>query len=120
MSIAADDRDKSSLFQGLNRDVMSPGLLARIPVMNRAESELVRQYIGRTAELRVARGMTQQEMADALNIPLERYKKYEQRSAMPVYLVARFAAIVGRDIEFVIAGKSSRRRGPRASRGADM
>lgn len=54
--------------------------------------------------------MAQAEMADALGIPVERYRKYERRSAMPVWFLERFCAIVGADIEFVVTGRRKRRR----------
>ena len=44
-------------------------------------------------------------MATALGVPAERYRKWEYRSAMPHYLIERFALIVGRDIEYVLTGK---------------
>lgn len=73
-----------------------------------------REFAGRAAELRAAAGMTQAEMAAALGIPLERYKKYENRSAMPVDLLEPFSRLVNRSIEFVVAGRDpSRRRGPK-------
>jgi ribosome-binding protein aMBF1 (putative translation factor) len=78
------------------------------------EAAYVAAYCARVRALREARGWTQEQMADALGIPADRYRKYEGRSPLPSYLVERFAGIVGRDVEYVITGKSSgRRRGPR-------
>lgn len=54
-----------------------------------------RKFCERTAELRDARGLTQSEMAEALGIPVERYKKYENRSPLPQWLTARFCIIAG-------------------------
>jgi transcriptional regulator with XRE-family HTH domain len=93
----------------ISRDRLSENLGMMTP-----ESELRWRYIRRIAELRDARGMTQQEMADALGIPLERYKKYEQRSVLPPWYLDRFAAVIGKDIGFVVTGRTSR--GPRAAR----
>lgn len=62
-----------------------------------------RKFCERTAELREARGWTQQQMADALAIPLERYKKYEQRSPLPQWLVARFALLADCEISDLYA-----------------
>lgn len=93
---------------------MSRGGLASFRRMDEAESVLARRYIDRVADLRRARGLTQQEMADALGIPVERYKKYERRSLLPPILIERFAAIVGRDVRFVVTGKADgSRRGPK-------
>lgn len=47
-------------------------------------------------------------MATALGVPPERYRKYEYRSPLPHYLLERFALIVGREIEYVLTGKTSR------------
>jgi transcriptional regulator with XRE-family HTH domain len=77
--------------------------------MDEAEATLARAYIQRVKELRVARGMTQQEMADALGISLDRYKKYENRSVLPPYLLDRFAAVVNKDITYVVTGRPPKR-----------
>lgn len=76
--------------------------------MNQAESDLARAYIQRVRDLRIERGMTQQEMADALGISLERYKKYEHRSVLPPYLLGRFAAVVNRDLGYIVTGRARR------------
>ncbi|SRR6266581_2819467 len=68
----------------------------------------------RVQELRQARGWTQEQMARALDIPLDRYKKYEVRSPLPPHLIERFAMLVGREISYVLTGKLDlARRGPR-------
>lgn len=62
--------------------------------------------------LRAARdavGLKQSEVAEALNIPLERYKKYEQRSQMPLYLIGPFCELTGEDLAYLLTGK---RQGP--------
>lgn len=65
-------------------------------------------YCQRVRDLRDERGWTADQMATALGIPPDRYRKYETRSPMPAYLVERFALIVGRDVEFVLTGKAKR------------
>lgn len=62
-------------------------------------------YIRRTRELREAKDWSAEQMAIALGIPPERYRKYESRSPMPPYLIERFALIVERDVQFVLTGK---------------
>src|SRR6185312_821333 len=64
------------------------------------------EYCKRVRALREARGYSQEQMADTLGIPPDRYRKYEGRSPLPVYLVPRFALIVGRDVEYAEAGKA--------------
>lgn len=65
-------------------------------------------YCQRVRDLRDERGWTADQMATALGIPPDRYRKYETRSPMPAYLVERFALIVGRDVEYVLTGKAKR------------
>jgi len=63
------------------------------------------ELCARVKALRVGRGWTATEMATALDVPPDRYRKYENRSPLPLYLVERLALIVGQDIEFVVTGK---------------
>lgn len=56
------------------------------------------RFAARIAELRMRRGYTQQNMADALVIPLSRYKKYEIRTPLPHQIVHQFCVIVGANI----------------------
>lgn len=79
------------------------------------QQEFESRFIERTARLRVERGWTQEQMAAAIGIPHERYKKYETRTPMPHWLIPRFAMQVDREIEYLLTGKvtPSGRRGPR-------
>jgi transcriptional regulator with XRE-family HTH domain len=63
--------------------------------------------IARTHRLRNERGWSAAQMATALGIPAERYRKYEYRTPLPHYLLERFALIVGRDVEYLLFGKTS-------------
>jgi len=51
-------------------------------------------------------GWTAEQMAVALGIPAERYRKYENRTPLPPYLIHKFALITGVTIEFLLTGKS--------------
>ncbi|MDB5358896.1 MAG: hypothetical protein JWO51_193 [Rhodospirillales bacterium] len=62
-------------------------------------------FIARTKQLREASGRTQEETAIALGLPLGTYRKYEKRSAMPLYLLDRFVTIVQGDLVFLITGR---------------
>jgi hypothetical protein len=68
------------------------------------EAEFNERLCARVHRLRNERGWTAQQMATALGVPPERYRKYEYRSPLPHYLIERFALIVGRDIEYVLTG----------------
>jgi transcriptional regulator with XRE-family HTH domain len=63
--------------------------------------------VARTHRLRNERGYTAEQMAIALGVPPDRYRKYEYRSPLPHYLIQRFAVIVGRDVEYILTGKVS-------------
>jgi DNA-binding XRE family transcriptional regulator len=79
------------------------------------EAEFNHHFLERIARLRIERGWTQEQMATAIGVPHERYKKYETRSPMPIYLLPRFAMQVDRSVEYLVTGKASpqARRGPR-------
>lgn len=59
------------------------------------ERNFIQNFRRRTKELRLNRGYTQKEVADFLGIPLEAYKKYENRSILPQFLMLRFCKLVG-------------------------
>lgn len=71
----------------------------------------------RVHRLRNDRGWTSQQMATALGVPPDRYRKYEYRSPLPPYLMERFALIVGCDVDYLVTGKYSRVRGVPAGAG---
>ena len=74
-------------------------------VINNEEAIFNDNICARVHRLRNERGWTAQQMATALGVPAERYRKYEYRSPLPHYLIERFALIVGRDVEYVLTGK---------------
>lgn len=73
-------------------------------VIDNEEARFVDALCARVHRLRNERGWTAAQMATALGVPAERYRKYEYRSPLPHYLIERFALIVGRDIEYVLTG----------------
>ena len=89
-------------------DVLSSPEKASIYSMVGEERTFNDAYIRRIKTLREALGWTQEEMATALGVPLERYKKYETRSPLPPYLIERFALVVRREPFFVLTGKAQR------------
>ena len=60
----------------------------------------------RVHRVRNDRGWTSEQMATALGIPSERYRKYEYRSPLPCYLIERFALINNMSIAYVLTGKN--------------
>ncbi|MDX3926771.1 MAG: helix-turn-helix transcriptional regulator [Shinella sp.] len=74
-------------------------------IFNNAYCERVKRFRGET-------NMSAEEMANLLGIPPDRYRKYENRSPMPVYLIPNFCRIVGCDLEHLILGKPRERLKP--------
>lgn len=70
------------------------------------------EYCDRVKRFRGETNMTAEEMAKLLGVPPDRYRKYESRSPMPVYLIAKFCRIVGCDLEHLILGKPRERLKP--------
>lgn len=62
-------------------------------------------YCARVKEARKARGWTAEQMATALGVPPDRYRKYENRSPLPAYLIERFSLIAGVDVHYLVTGK---------------
>ena len=83
------------------------------------------EYCERVKRFRGETNMSAEEMANLLGIPPDRYRKYENRSPMPVYLISKFCRIVGCDLEHLILGKPRERLKPvllarKSSVGSDM
>lgn len=78
----------------------------RVPNDNE-EARFNEALIARVHRLREDKGWTAAQMATALGIPAERYRKYEYRTPLPHYLIERFALIVDRDVDFILLGKTA-------------
>lgn len=102
--------DISSKSQGPIRQKPDAAKILRFPhmVATPQELEFNEALCARTHRLRNERGWTSEQMATALGIPAERYRKYEYRSPMPAYLMERFALIVGCDIPYLLIGRGQR------------
>lgn len=59
---------------------------------------------------------TQQEMATALGIELENYKKYERRSKFPLHLIEQLALVTHSEIDFIVTGRNVSRFSRREAR----
>lgn len=85
-------------------------LLVSVAILS--EAEFNKALFERVRSLRRGRGWTAAQMATALGIPADRYRKYEYRTPLPHFLIERFALIVGCDIDFVLTGRQQRRVAP--------
>lgn len=70
------------------------------------------ELCARVKRWREEKHWTAAQMATALNVPAERYRKYESRSPLPAYLMERFCLICDADLENLIIGKPRSRRKP--------
>lgn len=64
-------------------------------------------YCERVRSARIARGWTAEQMATALGIPPDRYRKYETRSPLPLYLVERFSLVGDVDLLYLVTGRKA-------------
>lgn len=78
--------------------------------MNDGNEELIfnNAFRERVKDARDHKGWSQMVMADMLGVPFERYKKYENRSTLPIYLLERFSKLVDRDIQYLVTGKQQK------------
>lgn len=67
----------------------------------------------RVKQWREEKGLTAAQMATALNVPADRYRKYETRSPIPAYLMQRFCIICDANLENLIAGTPRLRHKPK-------
>lgn len=73
-------------------------------------SEFNARLVARVKELREGKrhsdgkGWTAEDMAVALGIPAERYRKYESRTPIPHELMPRFALVTGASVEYLLTG----------------
>lgn len=59
----------------------------------------------RLKQIRIELAWSQADMAAALGVPLENYKKYERRSKFPPHLIAQLARVTHRPLEFILTGR---------------
>lgn len=76
-------------------------------VEGNAEFIFNNELCGRVKRLREERGWTAAQMATALGVPAERYRKYERRSPLPAYLMERFCLAANTSLEYLITGKDA-------------
>jgi len=69
-----------------------------------ASSEYNKGLLARTRELRERKNWTAEEMALALGVPAERYRKYETRTPIPHELIERLALVADSTVHYIITG----------------
>ena len=72
------------------------------------ETQFKQAFTKRIKEARVARGWKQWQMAEALNMPQDKYKQYEGRTLLPHHLIGRFCLITHVDPVWLLTGRGEK------------
>lgn len=86
---------------------MSVWLAVRIRVMTvNAEAAYIGALSQRIKAARLAVNLTQKQVATALGVSLDAYKKYENRenTVLPPHLMEPFAILVRRSVTYIVTG----------------
>lgn len=70
------------------------------------------ELIRRTHRLRLASGLTQEEMAEFLGVTLDAYGKYERNVPMPPHLYEQFTRFARVDLDMLVTGRGAPRIDP--------
>lgn len=63
-----------------------------------------RAFIERVKAARVSAGITPKQVAEALSVPLDTYKRWEKRALLPHHLIVPFCQAVSCDPVFLLSG----------------
>jgi DNA-binding XRE family transcriptional regulator len=66
------------------------------------------EFTSRMKEARIARGLKQWEMGEALGMPQDKYKQYEGRSLLPHRLIGRFCIVTRVDPTWLVTGRGEK------------
>lgn len=72
------------------------------------ETEFKQRFTKRVKDARTALGWKQWQMADALDMPQDKYKQYEGRTLLPHHLIGRFCLITHVDPEWLLTGRGQK------------
>lgn len=73
-------------------------------VEQETEAQFKQRFTKRVKDARAALGWKQWQMAEALDMPQDKYKQYEGRSLLPHHLIGRFCLITRVDPEWLMTG----------------
>lgn len=69
-----------------------------------SQADFETKFRARVRMWREEKGWTAEQMAIVLNVPPERYRKYESRSMMPAYLFHKFCLVCDTELDNLILG----------------
>lgn len=77
-----------------------------VPTKDPGESAFYGSFRARLKDLRVKDlDYSQSQMAEALGISIDRYKKYETRDKFPPHLLYKLALVTRRPLEYIVTGR---------------
>lgn len=80
-----------------------------VPMSDRESESLFKQeFTERIKSARIALGWKQWQMAEALDMPQDKYKQYEGRSLLPHHLIGRFCLITRIDPNWLMTGRGEK------------
>lgn len=72
------------------------------------ETQYKQRFMQRVAEARIARGLKQWQLAEALGMAQDKYKQYEGRSLLPHHLIGRFCIVTRVDPVWLVTGRGQK------------
>jgi len=75
---------------------------------NESEAQFKQEFTRRVKEARQSLGWKQWQMANALDMPQDKYKQYEGRSLLPHHLIGRFCLITRIDPNWLMTGRGEK------------
>lgn len=72
------------------------------------EAQFKQRFTKRIKEARIALGWKQWQMAEALDMPQDKYKQYEGRSLLPHHLIGRFCLVAHVNPEWLVTGRGQK------------
>lgn len=72
------------------------------------ETQFKQEFTQRVKASRLGLGWKQWQMAEALDLPQDRYKQYEGRTLMPHHLIGRFCLITHVDPAWLMTGRGEK------------
>lgn len=70
------------------------------------------RFAKRIRQLRTDHNLTQREVAEAIDVGFEAYRKYEQRGSAPAHVLPDLARLYNISIEFLVTGRQPLAAGP--------
>jgi ribosome-binding protein aMBF1 (putative translation factor) len=98
--------DNPSKNASTNRPGTFPGQSVTIK-RRMTPQEFNEQFVRRVRQIREALGWKPALMAERMGVPLENWRKYENRTPLPHHLIPKFCRITGAEVWFLLTGETA-------------